>query len=783
MQERKLNIMKKLAAYILTAAVLSGLCACARRDPVAESGGVYLSIEAEDVYKIAWQTHNDSGAVSNNDGSPFARGENLALYFGGADRTTAGYNYEFTLIAYGKDKTELSRATFTSNQSDGGLAQLELSAAYSFVYAQADTTQTAKNPRKEHTAEPSAQTSAAQEEQKLPEKTATARIFVVSEVLEQEYLSNDGAVLTLELKCRLPDVRIDEFPKAEQKINQALQMMQEDFISGGKDSDGSAYGLKAYLARAQQEYDSRAQNAQGTLGFEPYMMQRSANVTRADGGVLSFAIDETVFMGGANGKIERKGVTFSAQTGDMIELGDLAQDARVLKELCRKYILALTKSEEYEDIDFSADYEKNVPFILADDRWYLSAGGLVFVALAGALSNREEALEFTVPYEELKGYIGESLLPVPGAFGHGDLSVMLEQSQGSSDFKVIASAGNQSESILLCAQGRISSLAVHRVTYSEHGGSSRADSLILYTSFLDSWEAVRITDSISDTYPDLLVSWQKDDGSVIKRLLSGSGQAGSASLIPDSGPQFLPAEITNNLPLEVDLDRDGREENISFIESATEEETYDLVVKSGESVYKTSAPALVEPSLWVMDIDGDGHTEFLLSGRYAPEGTITYCYRYNDGLHAVKFAGDARADAEGEAASYAHGRVVSVDEQRFVLASVTEMLGSHVGTRPYELTEQGVLKPVGGTLWQYGPSDLWLTTLLELPVRLTDGSYGTLPAGTKLMLTASDGVSEAWFITNENAAGSIDLVRTASGGWLIGGIDQGEYFEDLPYED
>ena len=60
--------------------------------------------------------------------------------------------------------------------------------------------------------------------------------------------------------------------------------------------------------------------------------------------------------------------------------------------------------------------------------------------------------------------------------------------------------------------------------------------------------------------------------------------------------------------------------------------------------------------------------------------------------------------------------------------------------------------------------------------------FGELPAGTKLLITASDNSSIARFVLEDGRTGTIAFVRDTTD-WVtrINGIEESEYFEVRPY--
>ena len=108
------------------------------------------------------------------------------------------------------------------------------------------------------------------------------------------------------------------------------------------------------------------------------------------------------------------------------------------------------------------------------------------------------------------------------------------------------------------------------------------------------------------------------------------------------------------------------------------------------------------------------------------------------------------------------------------------VLGTYGGKRDFAVNDQGLIAPVEGSVWSFEGNETWLKTVKELPVAL-EGVGSVLPAGTELSLTGFDG-DTAYFVTKEGTAGTILLEKNDSfWGWLIDGVEETEYFENLPY--
>ena len=345
------------------------------------------------------------------------------------------------------------------------------------------------------------------------------------------------------------------------------------------------------------------------------------------------------------------------------------------------------------------------------------------------------------------------------------------------------------EPFLLWADGAVERVSLSRVAYQSDGTFTQTESL-WSVDRLESGDGLLVTAVIPEGAPDLQLTWTGAGGTQT-RLISESGKDGSlllidpASMAAEAAPQAL--DISNLMPFSCDLDGDGTEDEISILGVAYDKDNnmyFQLRVLHSGSVLLTAETKIGSaPAVWLADLNGDGNPEIYMSGDMASDDYVTYGWTLGKGLEPILFTGDTRPNTLA-AENYADGFVTGTADGQLLLISATDMLGSYWGTRPYAYTDTGALAPAAGTLWTYVSNANWLTVKKALPVTLTDGTAASLPAGTSLRLTASDGVSMTQFETKDGQTGSITVTpNTASGGWLISGASENDYFDSLPYAD
>lgn len=127
---------------------------------------------------------------------------------------------------------------------------------------------------------------------------------------------------------------------------------------------------------------------------------------RADSNVISFRLLYETYSGGAHGSQTARGANYDTKTGELIAFSDLSDDPVAFREDTLAYNQQLAQTESYAMRMFSADDITNGSLesvLYADDAWYLSTSGLVFMSDPYALGPYAAGIiEFIIPYADLK---------------------------------------------------------------------------------------------------------------------------------------------------------------------------------------------------------------------------------------------------------------------------------------------------------------------------------------------------------------------------------------------
>ena len=189
-----------------------------------------------------------------------------------------------------------------------------------------------------------------------------------------------------------PVVSIEGNEAAAEKINADIQTRVDAF---------RADTMLLDMAKEDYEYTLTEESEYPFLGYESVL---DFIVTRADSNVISFAVTYYEFSGGAHGNHTTIGVNYSPHTGELIDFSELADDPDSFHADTLAFNLALADNESYQERLFPETSAEEVESALyADEKWYLSSSGLVFISdpyMLGPYSSGD--ITFTIPYLDLE---------------------------------------------------------------------------------------------------------------------------------------------------------------------------------------------------------------------------------------------------------------------------------------------------------------------------------------------------------------------------------------------
>lgn len=259
-----------------------------------------------------------------------------------------------------------------------------------------------------------------------------------------------------------------------------------------------------------------------------------------------------------------------------------------------------------------------------------------------------------------------------------------------------------------------------------------------------------------------------------------------------------PAQLSEGEVLAVDLDGDGVAESLRWdmVPGEYDENLTLTVANPGGAEISYATDIIWGSAVTVLDLDGDGLTEILVSGDVMSDDYSTWCLRLTEGaFYEVLFPDGSRGDNTDGYYKQGYGRVIAAGDGRVTLSGSQDILGTWFGTRtlaltPYdrfEFDDAGLwMRDLEGldseALWEYGA----LTVAAPLSYAdLWGNPAGTLEPGEKILIYASDKREVACFATRDglNGALSISPDYERGWGWLVDGIPEEDCFEYVPYAD
>lgn len=189
-----------------------------------------------------------------------------------------------------------------------------------------------------------------------------------------------------------PVVSIEGNESAAEKINADIQSRVDAFRADTMVLDMAKEGYE-YTLTEESEYP-----------FSGYESDLDFTVTRADSNVISFAVTYFEYAGGAHGNYMTIGVNYSPRTGELIDFAELSENADSFHADTLAFIQELANSESYQERLFpDIPTEELESALYADEKWYFSTSGLVFISDPYMLGPYASGtITFTIPYLDLE---------------------------------------------------------------------------------------------------------------------------------------------------------------------------------------------------------------------------------------------------------------------------------------------------------------------------------------------------------------------------------------------
>lgn len=626
--------MRKIIAMALAFCCVLSLCACGKKDTgeAERECGVYITMQASDVFTVSCGTEDGSDSFENADKSAIKAGSVIHFDFAGDKaESTERADIEYSICIYDKELNILSTKSFVDDFSNKARIDITVTEDHKIINANAGS-------------------------------------CGGDVVIEMATETGDDNVSYMS-----PTVFMPERSDAAAKINESLEALATE------------YTTKTY----QDNYGHYTQNiGDGTAkGLSAFGMERTIRSQRADSGVISLRIVDRASLGTTN-TLKISGISYDPQTGDELKLADLGSSSeKLVNTVSEKILVSFNEDPKYRDVFFNEGYTETIKSLVSDGHWYLSADGIVIIANPGEMADAAAGFyEFTVPYSELGDVISKDYIPSADLDGsEGDVSVEFAADNSAADLTFLGSpAAEDIKSLILSASGSIYDLDVYTISYNESAKTYNILKQILACSDMSDGAALAINAQLEGTTPGMVVRFKLADATQEIRLLSLDENGAVKVTDPNASSGTV---ITSRLPYTGDIDGDNKDETIST--AADEQGLTILNIEANGSTTGVTTGITELGSVRLFDLDGDGVREIYLDGKDANGQSITCAVLYSAGesrpLHLALF----------NSQSYALGVIKDFEDGKLVLDTEMNILGTYKVKSVYTLSDNTFAKSTG----------------------------------------------------------------------------------------
>lgn len=626
--------MRKFIAMALAFCCVLSLCACGKKDTgeAERECGVYITMQASDVFTVSCGTEDGSDSFENADKSAIKAGSVIHFDFAGDKaESTERADIEYSICIYDKELNILATKSFVDDFSNKARIDITVTEDHKIINANAGS-------------------------------------CGGDVVIEMATETGDDNVSYMS-----PTVFMPERSDAAAKINESLEALATE------------YTTKTY----QDNYGHYTQNiGDGTAkGLSAFGMERTIRSQRTDSGVISLRVVDRASLGTTN-TLKISGISYDSQTGDELKLADLGSSSeKLVNTVSEKILVSFNEDPKYRDVFFNEGYTETIKSLVSDGHWYLSADGIVIIANPGEIADAAAGFyEFTVPYSELGDVISKDYIPSADLDGsEGDVSVEFAADNSAADLTFLGSpAAEDIKSLILSASGSIYDLDVYTISYNESAKTYNILKQILACSDMSDGAALAINAQLEGTTPGMVVRFKLADATQEIRLLSLDENGAVKVTDPNASSGTV---ITSRLPYTGDIDGDNKDETIST--AADEQGLTILNIEANGSTTGVTTGITELGSVRLFDLDGDGVREIYLDGKDANGQSITCAVLYSAGesrpLHLALF----------NSQSYALGTIKDFEDGKLVLDTEMNILGTYKVKSVYTLSDNTFAKSTG----------------------------------------------------------------------------------------
>lgn len=710
--------MRKHIALLLALVLIICLCSCTREEPEEPERdcGLYITVEADDIYNISCGTEDGSVGFKNADDSPIAAGTVVHFDIGGeAAEGTQENIIDYTLCIYDKELNILETRSFSDDFSNMAKVEVTVTADHHILRA--------------------------------------GNVLTCGGELSVKFTRDNAKILSYEM----PVVSLPDNIDAQEAVNAKISELYDELFC-------DIYAAKKAEYDSYMAADADSKDAEKN---DTFTLTREVSITLGTPDILSLCIKDTTVIGDSRTE-QLQGLSFDLESGSVLTLSDLTGNVNRFTDYVSETLLIATVDDEMfsaDDMVFKQGYTELIPSLITDGNWYLSDSGIVFILNPDTIVDASRgAFEYEIEYSELETLIDTRFIPTEPEGEAGDIKGYNYKDCDLSQLTVIGDEPDAAaEPVMIAVSGNIYNVRVCEVTYNEADESFVSGPLVWYCSDMSEGAVFAVEHSFSDAYPDLRVSFTAPDGSEQVRLLTQSGENGDViTLDPESTETGT--VISGHLPYSVDLNGDGSEEKINSVTDSNGKRSISVEVGGKSSSFATEISSDLDVRLY--DVDADGVSEIYVGGKTSNGERITYCLRFDGTLSVLCFDG----------AQYVSGLVSEFKNGCVVIEGKYEMLGVYYAKLTYAPGENGFTLSENSKIVFIDHNSL---ITLSRDIELADGStlkagesiylsaaepsgiaYFTSDSGKtgSISLTRQDKV---WLINGEDASGFFESLPTA----------------------
>lgn len=635
--------MRKFIAIALAFCCVLSLCACGKKDAgeAERECGVYITMQASDVFTVSCGTDAGSDSFGNADKSAIEAGTVVHFDFAGDKaESTERADIEYSICIYDKELNILATKSFVDDFSNKARIDITVTEDHKIINANAGS-------------------------------------CGGDVVIEMATETGDDNVSYMS-----PTVFMPERSDAAEKINESLNALATE------------YSTKTY----QDNYGHYTQNiGDGTAeGLSAFGMERTIRSQRADSGFISLRVVDRASLG-TTSTLKISGVNYDPQTGEELKLADLGDSSeKLINTVSEKILVSFNEDPKYQGVFFNEGYSDTIKSLVSDGHWYLSVDGIVIIANPGEIADAAAGFyEFTVPYSELGDVIKKDYIPSSDRDGsEGDIIVEFAADNAATNLTLLGSpAAEDIKSLLLSASGSIYDLDVYTISYNEAVKTYNIVKQILACSDMSDGAALAVNAQLEGTTPTMVVRFKLADGTNEIRLLSLDENGAVKVTDPNASSGTV---ITSRLPYTGDIDGDNKDETIST--AADEQGLTILNIEANGSSSGVTTGIKELGSIRLFDLDGDGVREIYLDGKDKNGQSITCTVLYSAGesqpLHLALF----------DSQSYAPGVIKDFENGKLVLDTEMNILGTYKVKSVYTMSDKSFAKAAGDIVFDNNTS-------------------------------------------------------------------------------